>query len=190
MPSAALILAGGQATRFGGADKAFVKLGGMPFLDHVLRRLRGQVDEIALSANGEGTRFASYGLTVLADGPAFKGCGPLAGVAAGLRWAATREVEFLLTTPVDTPFLPSDLLARLQPGPAFAVQNERAQPLCALWPVAFLPVLEAFLHEPGRHKVREALARCAARAVVFSGPSEAFANLNSPEDLALYESLL
>lgn len=189
MRSAALILAGGQATRFGGADKAFVQLKGKPFLDHVVARLRGQVDEIALSANGDRTRFAAYGMQVLADDQAFKDCGPLAGVAAGLHWAATRGVEFLLTTPVDTPFFPHDLLAQLQPGPAFAVQNERAQPLCALWPVAFLPALEAFLHEPGRHKVSEALARCAARAVMFSAPSEAFANLNSPEDLARYENL-
>ena len=187
MQCAGLILAGGQATRFGGVDKAFVQLAGRSFLEHVLARFSGQVDALALSANGDPVRFVAYGLPVLADNPMFSACGPLAGVAAGLQWAQAQGAEFLLTSPVDTPFLPLDLRAQLEPGPAFAVHNGMAQPLCALWPVAFISDLEAFLHQPGRHKVSEALARCAARPVEILAPAQAFANLNSPQDLTLYE---
>lgn len=186
MQCAGLILAGGQATRFGGVDKAFVQLAGRPFIEHVLARLSGQATCLAISANGDPTRFAAYGLPVLADNKLFHDCGPLAGVAAGLRWAAAQGAEFLLTSPVDTPFLPLDLRAQLEPGPAFAVHNGMAQPLCALWPVTFISGLEAFLYQPGRHKVSEALASCAAEAVEIEAPTQAFANLNSPQDVLTY----
>lgn len=186
MQCAGLILAGGQATRFGGVDKAFVQLAGRPFIEHVLARLSGQATCLAISANGDPTRFATYGLPVLADNKLFHDCGPLAGVAAGLRWAAAQGAEFLLTSPVDTPFLPLDLRAQLEPGPAFAVHNGMAQPLCALWPVTFISGLEAFLCQPGRHKVSEALASCAAESVEIEAPTQAFANLNSPQDVLTY----
>lgn len=183
MTIAGLILAGGKATRFGGADKAFIQLAGKPLLAHVLARLQGQVGPLAISANGDPTRFAAYGLPVLPDDPAFDDCGPLTGVLSGLRWAAAQNINFLLTSPVDTPFLPTDLCARLLPGPAVVVQNGRLQPLIALWPVDFITQLEAFLHQQGRHKVSVAVADCKARQVIFLDPDTTFANINSETDL-------
>ena len=187
MAVAGLILAGGQATRFGGADKAFIQLGGRPLLDHVVRRLTPQVSELAISANGHPARFAAYGLPVLPDDPAFHDCGPLTGVLSGLRWAAMQKKEFLLTAPVDTPFLPVDLCARLLPGPAVALQDGRLQPLIALWPVTFTSGLEAFLRQPGKHKVSIAIAACGARPVALSGSESDFANINSPTDLQKFD---
>ena len=82
-----VILAGGLSRRMGGGDKSLLKLGNMPVLDHVIARLRPQVSAMALNANGDASRFASYGLPVLPDSePDFPG--PLAGVLAGLDWAA------------------------------------------------------------------------------------------------------
>lgn len=186
MNIAGLVLAGGRATRFGGADKAFIQLNGKPFIEHVLERLRPQLSLIAISANGNPQRFAAYGLPVLSDDQAFQECGPLAGVLSGLRWAASQKMDFLLTTPVDTPFLPVNLLAHLLPGPSVAVHNGRVQPLSALWPVSFIDRLEAFLGQPEKHKVSAALKLCQARDVVFSGADECFANINSEDDLAAY----
>lgn len=186
MKVAGLILAGGKATRFAGADKAFIPLAGKPLLAHVLARLQTQVARIAISANGDPARFAAYGLSVLPDDLRFQDHGPLAGVLSGLRWASGQKLEFLLTTPVDTPFLPCDLLSRLWPGPSVVLQNGYIQPLVALWPVSFAADLEAFLRQPGKHKVSLALARCQARQVAFSDPDETFANINSPADLAAY----
>ena len=196
MTIAALILAGGKATRFGGADKALLALSGRPLIAHVLERLRPQADLIALSANGDPARFAAYGLPVLADAPEFAGCGPLAGVAAGLRWAAGQGaagqgvagqgVEFLLTMPVDTPFFPPTLAADLSPGPSVAVYAGRQHHLVSLWPVAFLPGLEEFLRRDAKYKVRDALGLCHARQVNFTAPQDPFANLNSPEDLSAF----
>ncbi len=183
MTIAALILAGGKATRFGGADKAFVHLSGRPLIEHVLERLRPQTNIIAISANGDPARFAAYELPVLADAPAFARCGPLAGVAEGLRWASGQGADWLLTMPVDTPFFPLTLAADLSPGPSVAVYAGRQHHLASLWPVAFLPGLEDFLRRDQKYKVRDALALCGARQVNFTSPQDPFANLNSPEDL-------
>ncbi len=180
--NAALILAGGQGTRLGGADKAFLPLGGQPLIAHVLARLAPQVTHIAISANGDAARFAAFGLPVLAD--AQTGRGPLAGVAAGLAWAATLGATALLTVPVDTPFIPHDLLTRLHPAPNAAVYAGRQHHLVALWPVGFLPVLQRFLAAPGAYRVRDALALCRAGQVAFPAPADPFMNLNTPDDLA------
>jgi molybdopterin-guanine dinucleotide biosynthesis protein A len=184
MSTAALILAGGQGTRLGGADKAFVPLHGQPLLDHLLARLAPQTPTIAISANGDATRFAAYGLPVLADDQHFAGQGPLAGVATGLAWAASIGAEFLLTIPVDTPFTPPDLLAALTPGPSVAVYEGRQHHLVSLWPVAFLAGLKTFLGVPSAYKVRDALTLCGARQVAFAGAADPFHNINTPDDLA------
>ena len=186
MNIAALILAGGKATRFGGVDKAFVSLHGRPLLEHVLERLRPQASPIAISANGNPARFAAYGLKVLADAPEFAACGPLAGVAAGLAWAAGQGADWLLTMPVDTPAFPLTLAADLSPGPAVAVYEGRQHHLTALWPVSFGAGLEDFLRRDAKYKVRDALALCGARQVAFTSARDPFANLNSPEDLLAF----
>lgn len=82
-----VILAGGQARRMGGGDKGRLRLGSATILGHVIARLEGQVARLALNANGDGARFDDLDLPVLPD--TIDGfAGPLAGVLAGLDWAA------------------------------------------------------------------------------------------------------
>jgi molybdopterin-guanine dinucleotide biosynthesis protein A len=178
---AALILAGGQGTRLGGADKAFVTLNGQPLIEHLLARLKPQLQTIAISANGDPARFSAYNLPVLPD--TLPGKGPLAGLAAGLGWATTIGADSLLTIPVDTPFIPETLLASLTPSPSVAVYNNRQHHLVALWPVGFLPVLRDFLAKPGAYKVRDALDLCLARQITFDGATDPFMNINTSDDL-------
>ncbi len=184
--TAALILAGGQGTRLGGADKAFVALNGQPLISHLLTRLSPQVDNIAISANGDAARFAAFGLPVLPD--QLTGKGPLAGVAAGLTWAMDIGATALLTVPVDTPFIPADLAARLAPAPTVACYHGRQHHLVALWPVAVLPMLERFLAPEGHYKVRDFLKLVRARQVNFNAPADPFLNINTPEDLSAASS--
>jgi molybdopterin-guanine dinucleotide biosynthesis protein A len=181
---AALILAGGQGTRLGGADKAFLTLAGQPLLTHLLSRLTPQMQTIAISANGDLTRFAPYALPLLPDAPGHAQKGPLAGLAAGLAWAQTIGAASLLTIPVDTPFIPGNLLSRLLPAPAVAVWQSRQHHLIAHWPTAFLPELLAFLSRPGPYKVRDALTLARATPIAFAAPDDPFLNINTPEDLA------
>src|SRR6516165_12255443 len=104
-----LVLAGGLARRMGGGDKALIKVGGVAILDRVLERLRGACQTIVLNANGDPARFARYGLAVVADSiPDF--AGPLAGILAGLDWAAAHatNADDIVSVPGDCPFLPDD----------------------------------------------------------------------------------
>jgi molybdopterin-guanine dinucleotide biosynthesis protein A len=188
--TAALILAGGRGTRLGGADKAFLPLGSAPLLSHLLARLTGQVQHIAISANGRLDRFAAYPLPILPDAPEHAGKGPLAGVAAGLAWAQTIGAKTLLTIPVDTPFIPPDLLPRLTPAPCVAVWQSRQHHLVANWPASFLPALIDFLVTPSAYKVRDALTLCGATPIHFTEPHDPFLNINTPADLAVAEILL
>jgi molybdopterin-guanine dinucleotide biosynthesis protein A len=179
----ALVLAGGAGARLGGVDKAFLHLNGQPLIAHLLNRLKAQAPQIAISANGDPARFADFNLPVLPDG-VLHGKGPLAGVAAGLAWAGGIGAEALLTLPVDTPFIPENLLEQLTPAPAVAVWQGRQHHLVSLWRVDFRPLLLAFLDRPGAYKVRDALTLCHARQVAFDAPADPFLNINTPADLA------
>jgi molybdopterin-guanine dinucleotide biosynthesis protein A len=182
-----LVLAGGEGRRMGGADKALLPLGGKPLLDHVLARLVPQVGLLAISANGAAGRFARWGLPVLADEQVM---GPLAGVLAGLRWAAQTGGESLLTVAVDSPFFPDDLAARLGAGPAMAAWQGRLHPTFAVWPVTLAPLLAAELAK-GHTRLRDFAALAGARVVDFGAEGEdPFRNLNTRADLAAAEGLL
>ena len=110
-----LILAGGLARRMGRGDKARIPIGGTAILERVLGRLKPQCSRIIINANEDPTRFADTGLPVVQDSIAGF-AGPLAGILAGLDWAAAQapEVCDILSVPGDCPFLPADLVVRLQ----------------------------------------------------------------------------
>jgi molybdopterin-guanine dinucleotide biosynthesis protein A len=186
---AGIILAGGRGRRMGGVDKALCRLGGQALGARVRDLLLPQVSTLALNANGDAARFAALGLPVLTDGSADQG--PLAGVLAGLDWAASLGAAHLLTAPADTPFLPRDLAQRLAaPGllPAFAATAEGPHPTVALWPVALRDALRAELARDTR-KMRDAMDRFGAVAVPFPDAS-AFFNINTPEELSAAEARL
>jgi molybdopterin-guanine dinucleotide biosynthesis protein A len=139
---------------------------------------------IAISANGDPARFASLRLPVLGDG-AFIDQGPLAGVLAGLDWAAALGAGALLTVPGDTPFIPAGLAAALAPAPACAASNDRPHYLVALWPVSCRGDLRRLLSTPGRRDVAHFAAQIGMRRVDFPAAKwDPFLNVNTPEDLA------
>ena len=74
----------------GGGDKCLRLLRGKPILAHIIERLTPQVSDIVINANGEASRFARFGLPVIADSVAGF-AGPLAGIHAGLEWVKTPE---------------------------------------------------------------------------------------------------
>src|SRR5204862_2453922 len=106
-----LVLAGGLARRMGGGDKARIRIGGETILERVLARLKPQCAAVILNANGDPARFADIALPVVPDGvPDF--AGPLAGILAGLDWAAAHvpSMTDVASVPGDSPFLPPDLV--------------------------------------------------------------------------------
>ncbi|GAA4225688.1 molybdopterin-guanine dinucleotide biosynthesis protein A [Sagittula marina] len=199
-----VILAGGQATRMGGGDKGLLTLGGQSLLDRVMERISPQVSDLCLNANGDAGRF-DVGLPVVADSLAgFPG--PLAGVLAGMDWAAAQGAETLVSVAADTPFLPCDLVPRLQlaaEGQALPLvlaatlgdtetRSSKGRvirhPTFGLWPVALRDDLRAALEE-GLKKVVLWTERHDGRECVFPDDA-AFFNVNTPDDLAQAEAML
>ncbi len=180
-----VILAGGASRRMG-RDKAMVALGGRPLLAHVRTRLAPQCTALAINAAED---LAGSGLTVLPDG-AFAGCGPLAGILAALDWGAAQGAARVLTAPVDTPFLPWDLVRQLSASRApiaLAATPDGLHGTVGLWSVGLRDALQAAL-EAGARKVTAFTDAHGAEAVPFAtDPLSSFLNVNKPEDLAVAE---
>ncbi len=186
---AALVLAGGQALRMGGGDKPLLELGGQSLLACILDRLATETSHIAISANGELSRFAAFRRPVLPDGE-FLGHGPLAGVLAGLDWAAEQGSDTLLTVPGDTPLIPAGLAGALAPAPSCAASAGRLHPLVALWPMTIRPALRSLLSAPGSRSVESFSASIGTHVVDFPlRPWDPFLNLNDATDLAAARGL-
>ncbi len=205
-----VILAGGLATRMGGGDKGLLRVGDTSLLDRVCDRLRPQVAEMALNANGDPARFADLNMPVIAD--SIEGfAGPLAGVLAGLDWAAEQGAEVIVTAAADTPFFPTDLAARLLDAaegmehPLVLATTPRTgdellksgggkrinrHPTFGLWPVALRDDLRAALQD-GLRKVVIWTDKHDGREALFSAdPFDPFFNVNTPADLERAEELL
>ena len=194
-----LLLAGGQSRRMGGGDKTLRLLGGIPLLERVIERLRPQIDALVLNANGDPARFARCALPVVPDSvPGF--AGPLAGVLAGLDWAATHrsDCHYVVSVATDAPFLPADLVVRLAEGLdeagadlSCATSGGRSHPVFGLWPVRLRDDLRGALVDQGVRKVDLWTSRHKLATVPFSDqPVDPFFNANRPEDFAAAEALL
>ncbi|MFN3662152.1 molybdenum cofactor guanylyltransferase MobA [Yoonia sp.] len=187
-----VILAGGLATRMGGGDKGLLALGDSTILGHVIARFAPQVGGLALNANGDPARFSDLGMAVIADSIAGF-AGPLSGVLAGLDWAADQGASHIVTAAADTPFLPCDLVPRLQLsggdlGLALAASPGGRQPTFGLWPVALRDDLRRALQD-GLRKVVLWTDQHGAGTAIFPDDA-AFFNVNTPGDLARAQAML
>ncbi len=194
-----VILAGGRATRMGGGDKGLREIAGRTLLDRVIARLRPQVGGMALNANGDPARFAALGLPVIAD-ETDDFPGPLAGVLAGLDWAARHGATHIVTAAADTPFFPCDLADRLAEAAkaegvpiALAATSEDGRlvrhPTFGLWPVALREDLRAALAQGVRKVVIWTDRHGCALARFEAGPFDPFFNVNAPGDIAEAERI-
>ncbi|MGH6824476.1 molybdenum cofactor guanylyltransferase MobA [Methyloceanibacter sp.] len=202
-PVVGIVLAGGKSSRMGGGDKCLLPLAGRPILAHVVERLKPQVAELIISANGDPARFSAFGLPVVEDRLG-NHAGPLAGILAGLEWARINRPEsrFVVTAASDTPFLPADLADRLwsaigEGGPDLAVARsaDGMHPVFGLWAVALAPDLEASLMS-GDRKVSDLVRQHQAKEVMFPAMKirsriiDPFFNVNRPDELDAAEAFL
>jgi len=198
-PVVGVLLAGGLARRMGGGDKCLRPLGGRPILAHIVERLRPQVTDLVLNANGDPARFAGFELPVAGD--TVEGyAGPLAGVLTGMEWVRQNHpaCAWLASVPTDAPFLPHDLVARMAAAlaregadMACATSGGRAHPVVGLWPVRLADALRRAMVEEELRKVDIWTARYRLVHVDFAtDPVDPFFNTNRPDDLAAAEALL
>lgn len=190
-----LILAGGRAQRMGGIDKGLIPFHGKPLIESAISRLKPQVSTILINANRSITKYAHYGYPVLMDEtPDFSG--PLAGFAVGLKHCKT---PYLLTSPCDSPLLPDDLAEKMAAELennnlelVFASSKEEdgkiwAQPVFCLMKSYLQDSLDSFLSK-GDLKIDRWFKELRSGTVVFENP-QAFANVNTPEELAVLEKI-
>jgi molybdenum cofactor guanylyltransferase len=178
-----IVLAGGQGRRMGGVDKGLQSLRGKTMVERVIARLAPQVDDIVINANQNLERYRAFGRDVVSD--QVQGfAGPLAGLHAGLK--AVRH-PLAVTVPCDSPFLPADLVSRLQNSIkdhdlAVAKTGDQPHPVFALVRRNVRENLEAFLAQGGR-KIDAWYASLKVIEVSFDDEADAFRNINTLEEL-------
>lgn len=194
-----VLLAGGLAQRMGGGDKFMKSVGGRTILERVIERLAPQCDGLILNANGDPARFAAFGLPVVADAVA-EFPGPLAGVLTALDWAAAHrpDVEWVLSAATDCPFLPRDLVARLQHARiekdariAVAASGSQVHHAVGLWDVALRHELRHALVDEDIRKISRWTAGYKPATVIWPiDPIDPFFNANTAEDIAEAERIV
>src|SRR5262249_30183951 len=193
-----VLLAGGLARRMGGGDKPMRQIAGRTILDRVIARLAPQCDGLIINANGDPARFGAFGLPVVADDvAAFPG--PLAGILAALDWAAANRpnVSLVLSTAADCPFLPRDLVSRLNQALvaenaqlAVAASDGQSHPVIGLWSVALRDELRHSLVVEDVRKIDRWTPRYRLATVTWpTMPLDPFFNANTVEDIAEAERL-
>jgi molybdopterin-guanine dinucleotide biosynthesis protein A len=185
-----LVLAGGLGRRMGGVDKGLSLLDGEPLVEHIIRRLAPQVGQLIINANQNHDIYAGFGYPVVGD--RIEGhAGPLAGLEAGLAACTT---PYLLTVPCDSPLLPADLVSRLaacltahKASIAVARTGEQLHPVFSLIRSDELPELQAFINAGGR-RMEAGLRRLCWAPCPFDDCPEAFANINTPDELRAHQA--
>lgn len=191
MNNAVVILAGGDGRRIGG-DKPLRLLGGHRLIDHAAAQARQWSKQIAVSVRRD-DQLGDVGFPILVDDPAIEG--PVAGLVAGLRFGREAGAETMLTIPADMPFLPADLMDRLEDslrsgGAALASSGGHIHPVCGLWTVSALERAPDYLRSGSRSLKNFAELVGFATVDWAVEPSDPFFNINSPDDLAAAERLL
>jgi molybdopterin-guanine dinucleotide biosynthesis protein A len=189
VPITGVVLAGGKGRRMGGVDKGLQLFRGRTLIDLVLERMRPQVTEILINANQNRERYEAYGYNVVGD--LFSGyAGPLAGLHSALSAASH---DLVLTVPCDSPFLPMNLVKRLDTARrsqsadiAVARTGRQAHPVFCLVQRKLLPHLTSFLDDGGR-KIDAWYADLNVVEVAFDDQPDAFTNFNTFDEMLAAE---
>ena len=190
--SAVILLAGGQARRMGGGDKNLMMLAGKPVLQHILDRVDLGKRPLMLNVNGDPSRYADFEILICAD--VIDGyAGPLAGILTGLEWMVKHHPDctHMISLATDAPFLPPDLIAKLEAGLDHgvdivqAMSMSRRHPVFAVWPVVLTASLREAVIGDGLRKIDDFTDRYECVTVEFFGDPDPFMHLNRPDDFDL-----
>jgi len=182
-----VILAGGLARRMGGIDKGLISLHDRPMISYIADVLQPQVAQMYVNANRHQDEYQVITQQPVISDKIEGYAGPLAGMACGLQAATTPLVAFV---PCDSPFLASDVIARLHQGLienkadiSVAHDGKRLQPVFVLMKVSLLDSMLCFLNA-GERKIDKWYAQHAMVEVDFSDTLRMFININTPEEKA------
>lgn len=187
------IIAGGESKRMG-EEKALLTLAGVTILERIASRLRIQVDDVILNANGDTSRFSNLGIPIIPDLLTTIAT-PLAGLHAVLRYGAENNFDAVVTVPSDSPFIPLDLVSRLleageEKGAAIARSHDQEHYLTAIWTTQLSRPLEKLILQDNMRRMQDFVTRVEAPSVLWSDqPHDPFFNINTPDDLKIAERI-
>lgn len=190
MKTIGLILAGGKSSRFKGVDKSWLEWQGLPLIQHVVKQIQPQVDELIISANRTIEKYQALGFTVIND-ESNEQLGPLAGIFSAMNYVhqhfSNSDDISLLTTPCDMPLIPENLKTLLYHAAhkqqiCVAKDSQRIQPLVALIPISLQSNLKSYL-ESEQRKVEQWMLDTNPYIVDLSSHSKCFININDLSDL-------
>jgi molybdenum cofactor guanylyltransferase len=187
------IIAGGTSSRMG-EEKALLKLDGVTILERIASRLRIQVDDVILNANGDTTRFSNSGIPIISDVLTTIAT-PLAGLHAVLRRGAENNFDAVVTVPSDSPFIPLDLVSRLleageEKGAAIARSHDQEHYLTGIWTTALFRPLEKLILQDNMRRMQDFVTKVEAESVLWSDqPHDPFFNINTKDDFEIAERI-
>jgi len=175
------ILAGGQGSRLGGIDKAWLSRDGIPQVLRWRERFQHETAATLVSSNRPDPRWQQHSLTTIPDRT--PDCGPLSGLDALVHACQT---DYLFTVPVDlidiAPGLLQALAASAKDAGAAAEDRDGVQPLLALWHIVTLKNSLTAAFTSGDYSIRRLQQRLQMETCYWQGAP--FGNLNTPHDLA------
>lgn len=188
-----IVLAGGQGSRMGSKDKGWLRFHGEPMIKQVIQRLAPQVANIIISANRHLVEYQQLGYPIVQDdnahGDRFQG--PIAGILSGLQKTTT---EYAVIVPCDAPLISTDLVEQLLRANRDQTHNltlfrvaGRTQPLFGLYRRSLLADLEEYF-QSGERKLMAWCESQQPEVIDFRGDTNAFANINTPDELQRMES--
>ena len=187
----AVILTGGQSSRMGGGIKSLKKFNNKLIFDRIFENLQNQVQKIIINSNDLEDLFANYNVEVIKD--SIEGfLGPLAGIHAALEWLTINEphINWLITVPGDTPFIPNDLVKKLLDKAkndghkiVLAQSYAKTHPIIGIWHSSLYESLKNDLNS-GVRKILDWASKHPLGYVGFANSKyDPFFNINYKEDI-------
>ena len=192
----ALIMIGGQSTRMGGGVKSLIKFNNKNIFDRILKSIKPQIQNIIINCNKEKLGLEKYKIPIIKD--IKKGyLGPLAGIHAAMNWMKKNEpgIEWLVTLPGDTPFIPNDLISRfdykISPNIKIilAKSNDKIHPIIGAWHISLFKDLDMQI-DSGVRKILSWVELHPTDYVNYEFNNfDPFFNINSKEDVSIAEQI-
>ena len=186
----ALLMIGGQSKRMGGGIKSFIEFNNKTLIDRILDRIKPQIKNIIINCNDENKKLINYKIPIIKD--LKKGyLGPLAGIHSAMNWIINNEpqIEWLVTLPGDTPFIPHNLIScfqkkiSLESKIILAQSNNKTHPIIGAWHISLLSSLDSQLDKG----VRKIMSWAQLHQIDYINYSvknyDPFFNINRKEDI-------
>ncbi len=185
------ILAGGLSSRMGGGIKTLKTFNNKTIFERIFSKIRNQCKNIIVNTNEDNFQFKSYNVSIVRD-LFLERVGPLGGIHACLKWldSNNKDINWLVTVPADTPFLPDNLVEKLinetsngKYKIAMAKSNDKIHPIVGIWHSSLLDNLEEEINL-GTRKILHWAEKHSIKYVDFNNPNyDHFFNINFNEDI-------